>query len=134
MAPVGPLQSQFARYLIAGGVAAAANYASRIVFNFWTSFEIAVVLAFFVGLTTGFFLMRQFVFGGAGKPVVPQATKYVLVNMVALALTVAVSSLLARWMLPALGVRQHVEAIAHAVGVTVPVITSYIGHRLATFR
>jgi putative flippase GtrA len=120
--------------LIAGGVAAAANYASRIVFNFWTSFEIAVVLAFFVGLTTGFFLMRQFVFGGAGKPVVPQATKYVLVNMVALALTVAVSSLLARWMLPALGVRQHVEAIAHAVGVTVPVITSYIGHRLATFR
>jgi putative flippase GtrA len=45
-----------------------------------------------------------------------------------------VSLLLARWLLPAAGVEQHVEAIAHAFGVAVPVITSYFGHRLATFR
>jgi putative flippase GtrA len=128
------IQSQFLRYLAAGGVAAAANYVSRFVFSTWFAFETAVVLAFFVGLTTGFVLMRQFVFGGAGKPVAPQALKYVLVNLIALVLTVGVSSLLARWLLPAVGVDRHVEAIAHAFGVAVPVLTSYAGHRLATFR
>lgn len=128
------VSSQFLRYLAAGGVAAAANYFSRFAFSVWFSFETAVVLAFFVGLTTGFVLMRQFVFGGAGKPVAPQAAKYVMVNLIALLLTVGVSSLLARWLLPALGVDRQVEAIAHAFGVAVPVLTSYFGHRVATFR
>jgi putative flippase GtrA len=126
--------SQFLRYLAAGGIAAAANYFSRFAFSAWVAFETAVVLAFFVGLITGFVLMRQFVFEGAGKPLAPQAVKYVMVNLVALVLTVGVSSLLARWLLPVLGVDRHVEAIAHAFGVAVPVLTSYVGHRLATFK
>ena len=128
------VSAQFLRYLAAGGLAAAANYFSRFAFSVWFEFEIAVVLAFFVGLITGFVLMRQFVFEGAGKPVAPQAVKYVLVNLVALVLTVGVSSLLARWLLPSLGVDRHVEAIAHAFGVAVPVLTSYVGHRLTTFK
>lgn len=128
------IRAQFVRYVAAGGFAAAANYGSRFVFSTWFPFETAVVLAFFVGLTMGFVLMRQFVFEGAGKPVAPQAAKYVLVNLVALVLTVSVSSLMARWLLPALGVGRHVEAIAHAFGVAVPVLTSYFGHRWATFR
>lgn len=126
--------SQFMRYLAAGGFAAAANYFSRFAFSAWFAFETAVVLAFFVGLITGFVLMRQFVFEGAGKPLAPQAVKYVMVNLVALVLTVGVGSLLARWLLPVLGVDRHVEAIAHAFGVAVPVLTSYVGHRLATFK
>lgn len=128
------VSAQFLRYLAAGGIAAAANYLSRFAFSAWFAFEIAVVLAFFVGLITGFVLMRQFVFEGAGKPLAPQAVKYVMVNLVALVLTVGVSSLLARWLLPVLGVDRHVEAIAHAFGVAVPVLTSYVGHRLATFK
>lgn len=128
------VSSQFLRFLAAGGLAAAANYLSRFVFSLWFPFEAAVVMAFFVGLTAGFVLMRQFVFDGAGKPVAPQAAKYVLVNLVALVLTVAVSSLMARWVLPAMGIERQVEAIAHAFGVAVPVLTSYAGHRLATFR
>jgi putative flippase GtrA len=130
----GDGKSQFVRYLLAGGVAALVNYVSRFIFDFWLSFEAAVVLAFLVGLTTGFVLMRQFVFYGSDNSVLPQATKYVLVNLIALILTVGVSTLLARWMLPSLGVHQHVDAIAHAFGVTAPIITSYVGHRLATFR
>ena len=128
------VNSQFARYLLAGGLAAGANYGSRFVFSIWTGFETAVILAFFVGLTTGFLLMRQFVFYGTGKPIAPQVAKYLVVNLVALMLTVAVSSYMARWLLPSLGVRDYAEAIAHAFGVAAPVLTSYFGHRLGTFR
>ena len=126
--------SQFLRYLFAGGSAAAANYFSRFVFSLWFPFEAAVVMAFIVGLCTGFVLMRHFVFDGAGKPIRPQALKYLGVNAVALILTVCVSSFMARYLLPAIGIRSHVEAIAHAFGVAVPVLTSYVGHRHATFR
>jgi DNA-binding transcriptional MocR family regulator len=52
----------------------------------------------------------------------------------AVAQTLAISLALAWWLLPALGVERHVEAIAHAVGVAVPVVTSYLGHRRFTFR
>ena len=134
MPTFGAPGSQFFKYLLAGGTAAVANYTSRFVFDIWASFELAVVFAFLVGLATGFFLMRQFVFQGAGKPLLPQVTMYIIVNLFALVLTVGLSSLLARCILPALGVESYVEAIAHAFGVAVPAITSYLGHMKATFR
>ncbi len=126
--------SAFVRYLVAGGVAAAANFGSRFVFSLWWPFELAVTAAFLVGLVSGFFLMRGYAFRAQGGAVAPQAVKYALVNAAALLQTVVISSLLARWLLPGWGLAAHAEALAHGVGVAVPVVTSYFGHRLGTFR
>jgi putative flippase GtrA len=127
--------AQFVRYLLAGAVAAAANYGSRFLFNRWMSFEIAVAAAFFIGLLVGFCLMRAYAFGARSTPsVARQAAWYVGVNLVALIQTLLISSLLLRWALPLIGVRHHAEAIAHAVGVSVPILTSYFGHKRLTFR
>jgi putative flippase GtrA len=125
---------RFALFLLAGGLAAAANYGSRFGFSVWFSYPVAIVLAYLVGMTIAFMLMRQYVFDGRGKALAPQVLRFVGVNALAVLQTLLVSLLLARWLLPAAGVVQHVEAIAHAVGVAVPVVTSYFGHRLATFR
>lgn len=121
-------------FLAAGGIAAAANYGSRFFFSIWFSFPAAIVLAYLVGMLVAFVLMRQFVFGGHGKAVGPQIWKFTLVNLLAVAQTLIVSLVLARWLLPAMGVIRHVDAIAHAAGVAVPLISSYFGHRLATFK
>jgi putative flippase GtrA len=51
--------------MIVGGIAAAVNIASRILFSLAVSYEIAIVLAFFCGLVTGFLLNRAFVFKSA---------------------------------------------------------------------
>lgn len=128
------ISKQFAYFLVSGGAAAALNWGSRFVFSEFVGFEIAVVLAFFVGLLSGFILMRIFVFNGVGKPVVPQVGWYVAVNTLALLQTLVISVLLARWVLPSLGIVSGVEALAHLVGVLVPVVTSYFGHKLLTFR
>lgn len=125
---------QFWRFLLAGATAAAANYGARFVFSIWLEYEWAIVLAFFVGLTVGFLLMRGYVFDAQGKPLAPQVLKYCAVNLVALAQTLIVSIALARWLLPAMGVVSQAEAIGHLAGVLVPIATSYFGHRLATFR
>lgn len=125
---------RFGLFLVAGGIAALANYGSRFGFSVWFSYPVAIVLAYLVGMAVAFALMRQYVFAGRGKAIGPQALRFVGVNVLAVLQTLIVSLLLARWLLPATGIVEHAEAIAHAFGVAVPVVTSYFGHRLATFR
>lgn len=125
---------RFGLFVLAGGIAAAANFGSRFVFSLWFAYPLAIVLAYLVGMVVAFALMRQYVFDGAGKALGPQAVKFSLINLLAVAQTLAVSLVLARWLLPALGMTTQIEAVAHAVGVAVPIVTSYIGHKRATFR
>ena len=132
--PPAPRGAQFGRYLLAGGVAAAANFGSRFVFSRWLPFEAAVVLAYGVGMVTAFLLMRRYAFGAGTHSLSRQAATFAGINVLAVAQTLLVSSLLLRVLLPALGVSLHAEAIAHAVGVLVPVVSSYFGHKLLTFR
>ena len=126
--------AQFVRYLLAGGVAALANYGSRFFFNAWVPFEFAVVLAYMIGSCTGFVLMRRFAFRGRTRPMGMQAFWYIAVNLLAVAQTVLVSSVLLHVVLPGMGVHEHAEAFAHAVGVATPLVSSYFGHKLLTFR
>jgi putative flippase GtrA len=128
------LDQRFIRFLLAGGMAAAANFGSRFVFSLWCPYELAIVLAYLVGMVVAFLLMRRYVFDAHGKSLAPQILKFVAVNLLAVLQTLVISVALARWVLPALGVHQQVEALAHLVGVLVPVVTSYLGHRFATFR
>jgi putative flippase GtrA len=128
------MRRQFFLFLLSGGIAASLNWGSRFLFSRWMAFEWAVVCAYGVGLATGFILMRTIAFDGRGKPALPQAGRFAVVNAAALAQTWIVSVLLARWALPAVGVTTHAEAIGHLVGVLFPVFTSYIAHRKYTFR
>ena len=128
------LSAQFVRFVLAGGIAAAANYGSRFLFSLWLPYAAAITCAYLVGMAAAFALMRRHVFAAGGQPLLPQAVKFAIVNLLALLQTLGVSLALARWGLPALGVREHAEAIAHLVGVAVPVFTSFIGHRQLTFR
>jgi len=125
---------RFGLFLAAGGVAALANYGSRFAFSLWFSYPVAIVLAYLVGMTVAFVLMRHYVFDARAKALRPQVVAFVLVNLLAVLQTLVVSLVLARWALPALGITEHTEAIAHAVGVAVPIVTSYFGHKHATFR
>ncbi|MDB5821304.1 MAG: hypothetical protein JWR21_8 [Herminiimonas sp.] len=125
---------RMAKFLVAGAIAAGANVGSRLVLSIWLPYACAVTCAFLVGLTTAFLIMRRFVFGGFATSLKEQAVGFCLVNALALIQTLMISLVLARWALPAIGVVTHAEAIAHVVGVAVPMFTSYVGHRVLTFR
>jgi putative flippase GtrA len=125
---------QFLRFVFSGGLAAALNWLSRFLFSMWMPFGWAVAASFLVGLVSGFLLMRFFVFDGQGKALAPQAAKYVLINLFALLQTLGISLLLAKWMLPAFGLTRYAEALGHLVGILVPVLTSYVGHKRWSFR
>lgn len=125
---------EFVLFLLSGGIAAALNWGSRFLFSLWVPFEAAVVLAFMVGLLSGFVMMRVVAFKGTRKPVVPQLGRYLLVNAAALVQTLVISVVLTRWALPSIGIHEHAEALGHLVGVLFPVVTSYFAHRSFTFK
>ena len=127
------LRSQFARFVLAGGLAALANVLARYTFNLALPYVPSIVLAYLVGMATAFALNRRFVFEGAARPLHGQVLWFAAVNVAALLQTLAVSLLLSRWLLPKLGWSFHPETIAHMAGVAVPVFTSYLGHRHLTF-
>lgn len=124
---------RFARFILVSAIAAGANFGSRMLFSLAVGYPVAITLAFVVGLTTAFILNRQFVFPDSTSSTVRQAMWFTAVNLFALVQTLAISLLLARWLLPVVGWTWHVEDVAHAVGIVAPVVTSYAGHARFTF-
>lgn len=128
------LSRQFLVFLVTGGTAAAVNFGSRIVYNQWMAFSPAVVCAYITGMITAFVLAKLFVFKDSRQSMHRAAGFFVLVNLVAVAQTWLISVGLLRYVLPQFGVTHFAPEIAHAVGVVVPVFTSYLGHKHFSFR
>ncbi|WP_028917604.1 GtrA family protein [Pseudoxanthomonas sp. J35] len=125
---------QFVLFLIASGTAAAVNFGSRIAFSHWLPYTRAILLAYCLGMMTAFFLNRLLVFRGAANSIHHQVGWFVAVNIAAVLQTLIVSIALAKWILPALELGgATAETIAHAIGVAVPAITSYFGHKHLSF-
>ena len=125
---------RFFRFLVAGGIAAMANILSRIGFSLFMPLEAAVVLAYCVGMLVAFVLMRAHVFEASSGEARRQGLKFIGVNVAALLQTLVVTTVLARWVLPSMGIGYGADTVAHVVGVCVPVVTSYFGHKHFSFR
>jgi putative flippase GtrA len=126
---------RFWTFLLVGGLAALVNWGSRIVISAGgVPFEVAVVLAYILGMITAYLLSRTFVFEKSDRSVSSEVWRFTLVNLLALAVVWVVSVGLEGWLLPAIGWTWRRPEVAHAIGVASPVVTSYLGHRHFTFR
>lgn len=128
------MNRQFLVFLLTGGTAAGVNFGSRIIYNQWFGFSSSVILAYLTGMVTAFVLAKIFVFTDSRQSMRRSALFFSLVNLVAVLQTWLISMGLAFYAFPALGVTMFSREIAHAVGVVVPVFTSYIGHKRWSFR
>lgn len=127
-------RSEFAGFLAAGAIAAGANFGSRILLSRFFDYPVAIVIAYLIGMVTAFVLMRGHVFSSHGGRVDRQVLLFTIVNVLAVLQTLVVSLVLAYFVLPWMGIVQHAETIAHLIGVAVPIVTSYVGHKRWTFR
>ena len=128
-------RERFIWFVAAGGISSLANVASRWLLNQAVSYEFAVALAYLVGMTVAFMLMRRFVFGGAGgaQAAGAQAVRFIMVNVGSLAQVWIISVGLARGVFPAVGFHWYAEAIAHIAGLGSLTVTSYIAHKRFSF-
>ena len=125
---------QFLLFLLTGGTAAAVNFGSRILYSVWLSFSYAVILAYLTGMVTAFVLAKLFVFKTSQQSMQRSAVFFALVNLVAVAQTWGISMLLLYVVFPAWGFTYYAAECAHAIGVVVPVFTSYLGHKHWSFK
>ncbi|MBU2785113.1 GtrA family protein [Acidithiobacillus ferriphilus] len=125
---------QFIVFILTGGFAAAVNFSSRFFYNTFVDFPMAVTFAYLTGMVTAFVLAKFFVFQQASYSTAKSATLFAIVNIFAFAQTWGVSVFLAYHLLPVMGIHQFDKAIASAVGISIPVFTSFIAHKYITFR
>jgi putative flippase GtrA len=125
---------QFLSFIITGGIAALINFISRIAYNYWMSFSTSIILAYITGMITAFILAKVFVFKSSQQPLHRSGIYFVLVNLFAVLQTWLVSMGLVIYIFPWIGVKVYAESIAHALGVAVPVFSSYLGHKYISFR
>jgi len=125
---------QFLLFLLTGGIAAAVNFFSRMLYQLVVNFSVAVVLAYVTGMITAFVLARAFVFGRSSAGTKKSFAWFALVNGLAILQTWGISIWLAYHMLPYFGIDAFRYEIAHAVGLVIPVFTSFIGHKYLSFR
>ncbi|MCW9024897.1 MAG: GtrA family protein [Gammaproteobacteria bacterium] len=126
-------KEEFIRFIMVGGFAAIVNFVSRILYSEWTSFRIAVVVAYLTGMVTAYLLSKLLVFAPSGKPASQEFLYFSLVNLAAVIQVWFISVGLAEYLFPYVGLMFYPEEVAHFIGLSVPVITSYLGHKHFTF-
>lgn len=122
-----------ARFLLAGGTAAAVNWLVRFPLSTVMPFVPAVLLAAAIGMLVGFVLYRHVVFTGSTRPLMHQLRDFLVVNLA----TMVVVALLSAGLL-SLALRLDIalgaaEAGAHALAIGFGAVLNYAGHSLATF-
>ena len=127
------LNSEFSRFILTGGFAAGVNFLSRIALSQFMTYRFAVFFAYLIGMVTAFILSKIFVFKKSGQSATNEFIKFTIVNIVAIIQVWLISVGLAEYGFPAINFSFYPEEIAHLIGISVPVITSYYGHKYFTF-
>jgi len=122
------------RFLIAGGAATLINWLVRFPLDLLMPYAAAVALAAACHMACAFVLYRTWVFPGSDRPLMMQVGDFILINLVSMAVTVAISVAF-REILMSLQIGPAVAAaVAHFIGIGTGAIAGYIGHRRITFR
>lgn len=124
---------QFGLFLMVGGVAAGVNWLARLGLSGVLPLPAAVSAAYLIGMAVAYGLNRRFVFAASGRGVRSEVFRFAIVNVVSFTQVFVVTLALARLIFPAVGFELYPEAVAHAIGVLSPAVTSYIGHRRYSF-
>ncbi|MCB8878386.1 GtrA family protein [Acidisoma silvae] len=126
--------SEFVRFIVTGGCAACVNILVRIPLGLVMSYSASIIVAYLIGMTTAFLLAKLFVFQKSERASHAEFARFAIVNLVALLQVWLVSLGLKDRVFPWFGFTWHAELVAHAIGVASPVVTSYYGHKLFTFK
>lgn len=129
-----PLGNDKVRFLIAGGSAAGINWLARFPLNHFFPFEIAVTFAMIIGMIFGFIFYRNWVFPNTTNPMWRQASNFITINLLGMAITVAGAIAAQHFLLQFNFQEPLAAAVGHAAGIASGAIANYIGHKHFTFK
>jgi putative flippase GtrA len=119
--------------MAAGGIAAAANWISRIVLGTWLSLPVAVIVAYTIGMAVAFVLNRILVFPKSARSMRKQIRDFVIINLsflpVVLTATVVLEAAFEKMARIAFA-----QAAAHGIAVTIPALATFLLYKIFAFR
>ncbi|MXO87423.1 GtrA family protein [Alteraurantiacibacter aestuarii] len=128
------LSGQFARFLMAGGTSALANWLSRIALTPITGYIAALFLAYAIGIATAFVLNERYVFARSSTRRHQQVIYFVGFNLCMMPVVITISWALSETLFPRIGMTFFPREIAHAIAVASPVPISFLMHKFFTFK
>ncbi|MCR9700150.1 GtrA family protein, partial [Vibrio cholerae] len=85
------MSKQFIAFALTGGLAAAVNFSTRILFNYHFSFSISIILAYILGMATAFLLAKLYVFQGSKNSIQKSIFWFIIINIFSVLQTWAIS-------------------------------------------
>lgn len=128
------VSAQFARFLLAGGVALLCHWLSRFAFNAFVSYGWAIVLAYLVGIVVAFVLNKIYVFPYSARSLNFEMSVFFLVNIAAFPFVWIIAYALGEWVLADRMPRELALALSHGFAITLPVFVNFALHKFITFR
>jgi putative flippase GtrA len=128
------VSAQFARFLLAGGVALLCHWLSRFAFNAFVSYGWAIVLAYVVGMLVAFVLNKIYVFPYSERSLNFEASVFFLVNIAWFPFVWIIAYALGEWVLADRVPRELALALSHGFAITLPVFVNFALHKFITFR
>lgn len=124
---------RFVGFLLVGATSAVITLIVRYILNLVIPFEAAVALSHAVGVSIAFPLNKVFIFAQSKEHFQGQFFRFLLINLISLALSTLASSFFYRVILPVIGVHFHPDVIANILGLACAAVPSYVGHKHFSF-
>ena len=125
---------QFILFIITGGTSAIINILSRIILSNFFRFEIAILIAYGIGMITAFLLAKRYVFLNSNKSIKKSFPAFALVNLISVLQTFFVSIFIKNCLIVFFDNLSFIELISHTCGLGILVFTSFYGHKYITFK
>lgn len=126
--------TEFLQFLFVGGIAAGTNFISRIGFSDFFSYRISIVLAYIVGMIVAFTLFKLYVFEKSNLHYSQEIKNFTIVNVFGIIQVWGISVGLAEYLFPYISFSFYPDEVAHFIGLGVPAISSYFGHKYFSFK
>ncbi len=124
---------QFVTFVFVGVSAALLHWLARIALSLWMSFDVAVFIAYWIGMGVAFTLNRVLVFPASARPINLQVRDFLLTNLSFLPVILVAALGLNAW-LRAAGWTWHTEEIAHGFALAIPMAATFLIYKLIAFR
>lgn len=128
------LRREFIRFLFLGGLAAAVNFFSRIALGHFMSYLESMIVSYLLGFGVAYFLFRHYAFPSTQNNYKRELFYFVMVNILGIIQTCLISIALFDYGLNFITSTLLREEVAHLIGIGVPAISSYFGHKYLTFK
>tara|TARA_A100000164_G_C21771577_1_gene706535 strand:- start:222 stop:623 length:402 start_codon:yes stop_codon:yes gene_type:complete len=127
-------KKQFLIFVLTGGIAALSNILSRLGLSKILQFELAIIIAYLIGMFIAYILAKKFVFFNSKKSIKSSLVGFTLINLLAIMQTWLVSIGIKAFLINFVESIFITELVAHTSGVIVPVFTSFFGHKYISFN